>query len=189
MDIHHWLRHTADREPPDGRQYTVPDHMQAYTEDIDGEHATERYRRKRKRASSDCSLIEHPRRERAKDIRYACSTEHSRHITPSAFRHRSRDKSRSDDSPPREKQHRSYERRPRHKTKADRYEPRRKHEREHSTPRKSVPKRRVSRRSADGGRSAGVVQSFQLKNGPKNNRLTVCRTTMPERHPPRANIT
>ncbi|KAI7363803.1 hypothetical protein KC354_g6204 [Hortaea werneckii] len=70
----------------------------------------------------------------------------------------------------------AYTRRARHKTNPDRYEPKsRKQEREPKAcnDSRSRPKHRKSHRSGDGGRTTGLVQSFQLKNGPKGGRLTL----------------
>ncbi|KAK3675760.1 hypothetical protein LTR78_004401 [Recurvomyces mirabilis] len=173
MDIHRWLDDTADREPPDEQRHTVPDHMQTYAGAIDQDSATKLCRRKRKRASSDSSLLEYARHEHAKEMRYARPTEHVRDTAPTARRNRLQDRSLSEGSSPRAEQHKSYERRPRHKTKADRYEPKKRHERQHSPREKPASKRRASHRSVDSGRPTGVVQSFQLKNGPKNSRLTL----------------
>ncbi|KAK4565427.1 hypothetical protein LTR86_004044 [Recurvomyces mirabilis] len=173
MDIHRWLEDTADREPPDEQRHTVPDHMQTCAGAIGQDSATKQYRRKRKRASSDSSLLEYARRERAKEMRSARPTEHVRDTAPTARRYRLQGRFLSEGSSPPAEQHKSYERRPRHKTKADHYEPKKRHERQHSTREKPALKRRVSHRSVDSGHPTGVVQSFQLKNGPKNSRLTL----------------
>jgi len=66
-----------------------------------------------------------------------------------------------------------YEKRARHKTKPDRYEYKPKKGKEEHEPKKSKSKRQKRDRTADGARTTGIVQSFQLKNGPKSNRLTV----------------
>ena len=70
----------------------------------------------------------------------------------------------------------TYDKRARHKTRIDRYEPKtKKQKRERTTDKdkKSNQRRRKPRRKDDGGRTIGLVQTFQLKNGPRNNRLTV----------------
>ena len=174
MDIHKWLNDTADRVPPDlSDDAHKPDFLQHHHEKSD--RPGRNYRRKRKRASSDSSVIA-PRPTTHVQARAATPSEASN-------RFQAADDSSGKDTTfqhltPAEQQQptKSYEKRPRHKTRPDRYEPKsRKHSKEHDAKkeRKSGQKRRKSHRSGDGGRTTGLVQNFHLNNGPKNNRLTV----------------
>ncbi|KAI7692079.1 hypothetical protein KC322_g11031, partial [Hortaea werneckii] len=70
----------------------------------------------------------------------------------------------------------AYTRKARHKTKPGHYEPKSRKQRRELKARndsRSRPRHRKSHRSGDGGRATGLVQSFQLKNGPKGGRLTL----------------
>ena len=178
MDIRQWLEHTADREPPDP------------TDDIGfpgkfrndrpvAEQVGRSYRHKRKRAASDSSIIIPPEQsyQRKADVR-------ARSSSPNLLRQNKdsdgvrRDRESSNDSQSRHESApaKTYERRARHKTRTDRYAPKSKKQKRKTEKRKEDKghrKRRKSQRIGDGGRTAGLVQSFQLKNGPKNNRLTV----------------
>ncbi|GAB1741894.1 hypothetical protein NU219Hw_g7300t1 [Hortaea werneckii] len=181
MDIRQWLDDTADREPPDVD--VPPGSLQLPNpQDLPTRHAR-RSRQKRKRASSDSSIIvpphSHSKRGRRRPqvqahsstpsaVGYACGTEDA-----------GADACSSSDDPKSAVDavhEQAYTRRARHKTNPDRYEPKsRKQKREpkvrnHS---RSRPKHRKSHRSGDGGRTTGLVQSFQLKNGPKGGRLTL----------------
>jgi len=176
MDITQWLENTADRVPPDQEvDLGFPEFLQAHDEP---EHVTRKYRRRKKRASSDSSIIE-PRREhhqRGKAANYAHSSGEVRGADHAIARSRSSHSYASSEPDPQTTRVKIYEKRARHKTKPDRYEPnskKRRKEREAREDGRSRPKRRKSHRSGDGGRTTGLVQSFQLKNGPKNSRLTV----------------
>ncbi|KAK0947681.1 hypothetical protein LTR29_000938 [Friedmanniomyces endolithicus] len=174
MDIHSWLENTADREPPDEPVLRGFAHLEV-------RQLGRKHRHKRKRASSDSSLLQSRRHERAAAVRRTISSDGFRDAGKVFTRH---DRQRSveyeraggDDAPPR-----TYEKRARHKTKADRYEPKpKKHlkERESREDKTLEVKPRKARRSGDGGRTVGLVQGFQLKGGPQKSRLTL----KPETH-------
>ncbi|KAK3073874.1 hypothetical protein LTR53_004173 [Teratosphaeriaceae sp. CCFEE 6253] len=169
MDIHSWLEKTADREPPEQPEHpTFPDAPPHATV----EHVGKRHR-KRKRASSDSSLLvlQQPHHERVG----APNRAHSSDEVRDTGRHVGRsDRRRQPNAHSLEEQRaaKPYEKRARHKTKPDRYEAKSKKHQEESGPREGA-KRRKSHRSGDGGRTTGLVQSFQLKNGPKSSRLTL----------------
>lgn len=144
------------------------------------EQLTRKYRQKRKRASSDSSIIEarHSHRKRTKAAKRAHSSDEAESAGPAVARSRSSQSSQRSSSIARQAPRKSYDKRARHKTKADRYEIKSKKPRKEREPReeeRSRPTRRKSHRSGDGRRTTGLVQSFQLKNGPKNSRLTVSR--------------
>lgn len=182
MDIQQWLAETADRAAPDrSDDHRFPDAFRAHPHAQGREEQLGRsYRRKkRKRASSDSSIIV-PRptnRSRTQAAQRSLPSERGRSAESAdrVFQHSAY--SSPDASPsPGPAPEKTYERRPRHKTRPDRYEPKQKKSKgDHDArkERKSGKKRRKSHRSGDGGRTAGLVQSFQLKNGPKNSRLTV----------------
>ena len=171
MDIAQWLAATTDRAPPDRELGDhippVTDHPQAKD---GGRRAGRSYRRKRHRASSDSSLVvpNPTNHERGQAATRSVASEAVRpaESTDGGAGHSSR--SPSIHAPPK-----TYERRARHKTRADRYEPKPKKRQENHARKKPSQKRRKSHRSGDGGRTAGLMQSFQLKNGPQNQRLTV----------------
>ncbi|KAK0283517.1 hypothetical protein LTR35_001949 [Friedmanniomyces endolithicus] len=169
MDIHSWLENTADREPPNELELRGFAHLEA-------EQLGKKHHRKRKRASSDSSLLQSRRHDRAAAVHVAISSDGFRNVGNVFTRHdrqRSEECARSggDDAPPK-----TYEKRARHKTKPDRYEPKaKKHfiERGSREDKKAEVKPRKSRRSGDGGQTVGLVQGFQLKNGPQKSRLTL----------------
>jgi len=173
MDIRQWLEDTA---PPNHE--AVSDFLQP--QQIEPEQVTHKYRRKRKRPPSDSSIIiepRHPDHELGKATKYYAHSSHevrgAAHAVPKPQSLPSSQSSRprSDEAPLK-----TYEKRRRHKTKPNHYEPKSKRhrkERDAHEDTKAQPKRRKSHRSGDGGRTTGLVQSFQLKNGPKNSRLTV----------------
>ncbi|KAK4550120.1 hypothetical protein LTR36_003087 [Oleoguttula mirabilis] len=176
MDIRQWLENTADRAPPGQEvELGLPAFLQPRSEP---EQLTHKYRRKRKRASSDSSIIEarHPHHKRVEAASYAHSSDKVRGPDHAVARSRSSQSSRSSTSTPRQVFQKTYEKRARHRTKPDRYEPKSKEQRKEREARdgqRSRPKRRKSHRSGDGGKTTRLVHSFQLKNGPKNNRLTL----------------
>ncbi|KAK5131424.1 hypothetical protein LTR08_000960 [Meristemomyces frigidus] len=180
MDIRQWLEETADHALPDqDADLGLPAFLQPHPEP---EQPARKYRRKRKQPSADSSIIElqHPQHARHTAANHAPSSNEARDADDAVTKPRSWRSSQScvsGDVP-----RKAYEKRARHKTRLDRYEPKSKErreerkerkEREAREERKSRPKRRKSHRSGDGGRTSGMVQSFQLKNGPKNNRLTL----------------
>ena len=186
MDVRAWLQNTADREPPDEEDRAgFPDYLQPerYTAD---EH-TRVNQSKRKRASSEPPSVQRrPSRGRhGGHEECVSSSDHVRNVhTATASSSSSSSGERRESSPDR-RFNRTFERRARHKTKEDRYEPKaKKRRKEHESRKdrkakeKSKSKRRKSHRSGDGARTAGLVTSFQLKDRPKNNRLTVS-----EKHP------
>lgn len=178
MDIRQWLENTADREPPDrSDDIAIPDKFRNDRREDD--QAGRSYRYKRRRTSNDSSMIAAPKerhRQASKLQARPPSSGQARQAQQTAGdleRRYGSDSSRSgsDDAP-----QKTYERRARHKTRADRYEPKAKKRVKDRTARKDDKgnrKRRKPRRNDDGGRTTGLVQSFQLRNGPKNNRLTV----------------
>lgn len=176
MDIQRWLENTADREPPDQQDHpTIPDFLQPHREP---EKPARKYRRKRKRASSDSSILElqHHHHHQSRPINHAHSSDGFRAADHSVARSRIWQSSQDAELDADQAPAKTYERRARHKTRPDRYEPKanmHSKRRESRESRGARPKRRKSHRSGDGGRTTGLVQSFQLKNGPKNNRLTV----------------
>ncbi|KAK3618499.1 hypothetical protein LTR56_024585 [Elasticomyces elasticus] len=168
--IQEWLQNTADREPPDQPEHQAQEHAPTEREQLG-----KKYRRKRKRASSDSSLLQprHSRLDRAKSAHRASS---SGGIRDATHGHPRRDREQSQSSVPSHREEaprKSYEKRARHKTKADRYEPKSKNQHKDRDEPKTGSKRRKSHRSGDGGRTTGLVQSFQLKDGPQKSRLTL----------------
>lgn len=192
MDIHRWLQDTTDRAPPgDAHEYVPPTFQDppSVANILDQE-----YRRKRRRRASDSSII-------APQIVRRQPRGHRRTVTHGELFGRSRRAGQKASESGSESWHgssrgdtrdaestvsaerlpaKAYERRARYKTKADRYEPKSgKKKKSKQTDdyrdrgRDAKHVRRKSRRNGDSGRSAGIVQSFQLKNGPKNRRLTV----------------
>ncbi|OQN95586.1 hypothetical protein B0A48_18291 [Cryoendolithus antarcticus] len=149
-----------------------------------------RYRHKRRQYHSDSSIIvplarEAPEHDRDATHGRSRESDRERHerrerdsvspAWPPDRRQPSAAKSRSARASP-EPVTKTYERRPRHKTKADRYEPKKKKSKqERPTDGQDAQKsrRRKLHRSGDGFRTAGLVQSFQLKNGGKSGRLTL----------------
>ncbi|KAK5172131.1 uncharacterized protein LTR77_003769 [Saxophila tyrrhenica] len=176
MDIQGWLQDTADRAPPDeGDDQRVPDEAR---QDQALETSRRHYRRKRQRASSDSSLIapRHPRHRQVPVALPAPSPDRAPLADDAASDSQSRSSRRLGGLlPGRDKDPLlQYERRPRHKTKADRYEPkRRKHKSDRDVQHDSKTRRRKSNLTHDGSHTTGLVQSFHLKNGPNNNRLTL----------------
>lgn len=183
MDIRRWLDDTADREPPDAD--VPPGSLQLPNpQNLPTRHAR-RNRRKRKRASSDSSIIVPPDSHSKRGRRRPQVQAHS--STPSAVENAcdaedagadaSSSSALGDPKSAVDAVHgHAYTRRARHKTNPDRYEPKsRKQRRELKAGNdlRSRPKHRKSHRSGDGRRVTGLVQSFQLKNGPKGGRLTV----------------
>lgn len=179
MDISQWLEHTADRAPPD-----PPEDLQLHDivhPLVEPGQSTRKYRRKRKRASSDSSIIapRPPKRRHPSGVGRAHSSDHVRTTEHAEARSRSSQTSQSASFVHEQGPTKRYEKRARHKTRPDRYEPKsRKHGRDDAVhhERTSKPKRRQSHRSGDGGRTTGLVQSFQLQSGSKNSRLTVSMT-------------
>ena len=179
MEVRKWLEDVADRVPPDeSDDRSFPDLLQPRQEEPT--RLGRSYRRKRRGASSDSSLIA-PRPTNHREDHAAIpsgSPDDFRAADDAAAVSQSSESSRSAPAVPAK----TYEKCARHKTRPDRYEPKqrkRRKERDVRKERKEKQKRRRSHRGGDGSRTAGLVQSFQLKNGPKNNRLTVgsrCRT-------------
>ncbi|PPJ50804.1 hypothetical protein CBER1_06510 [Cercospora berteroae] len=177
MDIRDWLQDVADREPPEEQeQRGILDHLPPTTKHSrsqvvkrrrlsndakhEGAHRPGHSKRRHRVAHSSSP----DRVQRAPESDTSASDESSQ---DSESRELARAKVTAD----------SFERRARHKTRPDRYEakPRGKKDRrsrEEKTS-KSKSKHRKSRRAADGARATDLVQSFQLKNGAKNNRLTL----------------
>ncbi|KAI7217959.1 hypothetical protein KC333_g3886 [Hortaea werneckii] len=183
MDIRQWLDDTADREPPDVD--VPPGSLQLPNpQNLPTRHAR-RNRRKRKRASSDSSIIVPPHSHSKRGHRRPRVQTHS--STPSAVEDACDAEDAGADAysssalgDPKSTvdaiHEHAYTRRARHKTNPDRYEPKSRKQRRQLKARnhsRSRPRHRKSHRSGDGGRPTGLVQSFQLKNGPKGGRLTL----------------
>nr|OQO25433.1 hypothetical protein B0A51_08043 [Rachicladosporium sp. CCFEE 5018] len=150
MDIHRWLQTTTDREPPEDPQAPPRPDFAIEAEVVN--KPERRYRHKRRQYHSDSSIIVPLAREAPEHDRDAT---HGRPPRPPDRRQPSAAK---------------------HKTKADRYEPKKKKSKqERPTDGQDAQKsgRRKLHRSGDGTRTAGLVQSFQLKNGGKSGRLTI----------------
>lgn len=184
MDVRAWLQNTADREPPDEEDRAgFPDYLRPER------YTTEEHRHvnqsKRKRASSEPDRVQrHPSRGRHGGHERAAerdsSSDHVRGARSGTTSSQSSSSDERREPSPDRRFNRTFERRARHKTKDDRYEPKaKKRRKEHESRKdrkakeKSKSRRRKSHRSGDGTRTAGLVTSFQLKDRPKNNRLTV----------------
>jgi hypothetical protein len=190
MDIHAWLQTTADREPPDPHSDDHRAEPGALHHKADDTRPTRKSHRRRQRASSETPLSAAPRHSRRKQPIAPARPSSSAHVQRRAGPESLSSGSTSSSSSSRQSPHaqppkaheRTFEKRARHKTKPDRYDHKAKRRKETSGARKRNDeprtKRRNSRRSGDGTATAGLVQSFQLKNGPKHNRLTV-RSTHP----------
>ncbi|KAI7280696.1 hypothetical protein KC345_g4612 [Hortaea werneckii] len=183
MDIRQWLDDTADREPPDvdvppgSLQLPDPQDLPA--------RPSRRNRRKRQRASSDSSIIGPPQCHSKRSRRQPRVQAHS--STPSAVENAcgaedagadAYSSSALDDPKPSVDavHEHAYTRKARHKTNPGHYEPKSRKQRRELKARndsRSRPRHRKSHRSGGGGRATGLVQSFQLKNGPKGGRLTL----------------
>ncbi|KXT04976.1 hypothetical protein AC578_10333 [Pseudocercospora eumusae] len=160
MDIREWLQNTADREPPDEHdhsRFTRPKRKRASSDPP--ARAQGKARLKRHQTASHSSSSDHVRLagEDTDSSRSTNNSTHSRNTSVSA----------RDRLPVK-----SYERRARHKTRPDRYDPKIKKPRK-DREKKDKSKRRKSHRSGDGARTAGLIQSFQLNHGLKNERLTL----------------
>lgn len=171
-----WLEATADRAPPDASsdikaQDAAPP-IQRHPQRL-----FHHYRLERKEASSDSSIIVPSRRKHRPcptPSLHTASPTRDQHACSAESRSRTSHGSRILDSDVHREHNRKYERRPRRKTRPDRYEHKPKRQkRERELRKEQAPTRRRSNRTNDGSRTTGLVQSFQLKNGPKNNRLTV----------------
>jgi hypothetical protein len=193
MDIQGWLQGTADRAPPNSSDEVDPPAFGTPTQSIEATDA-KRYHKKRKRATSDSSIIAVQQRTdrrgkaddrpanatrlRPGDVNVTQSHSASRHRRPRSQEH-------GEDGSVQTLDRNPYERRARHKTKPDRYEPKKQNARERKQrddagDRKSERKRKQAHRSGDGKRTKNLVQGFKLKNRPSNSRLTVRRLFMLE---------
>ncbi len=168
MDIPGWLEGTADRAPPDA---SSDDHIDRHFWEEQSGRLGRQYRYKRKRASSDSSFIA-PAQDRQHGLAsHRAASAHNAHVR--ARSRSSAGSSRADDRPTNLDVDK-YERPPRHKTRPDRYERKTKAHRRGDDGRREREKKPKRRKPTDdGSRTTGLVQSFQVKNGPKNNRLTV----------------
>ena len=180
MDIQKWLEATADRVSVNGSDVVdVPGFAKLGPKDA--QRIGQLYRHKRKHASSDGSFLE-PRLVKNRNTKARQHSPPLGHSQKTGIEEVSQSNSKSVSS--RSIRHKvpqkTYERRARHKTRPDLYEPKVKKQRqEHDAQKesKTKQKRRKSHRSGEGHRTTRLVQSFQLKNGPKNNRLTVSLLT------------
>lgn len=181
MDIRQWLQNTADREPPDeGIETGFPAFLQP---EPNAAQPLRRSRQKRKRASSDPPVPTHrPSHKSRRAVRPSSSVPaRPSEREPIAKCSRSSSSSSSEgqqstvSSRPRVSTEK-FARRARRKTRPERYESKpkqRKKEPKSRREKKPESRRRSSHRNGDGARTTGLVQSFHLKNGPKNQRLTV----------------
>lgn len=181
MDIGEWLQNTADREPPEEQDHpSLPDlpRLQGRAR----RPASPVDQQKAKRASGDrrskgAHRGHHSREERNQQPSHSSSSDRIRHAAKEAVASSSGSSSQKSDSSVSEQVQepiRVFERRARRKTRPDRYQAKTKKVKEDRARKAGgKPKQRKSHRNADGARTTGLVQSFQLKNGPKNNRLTV----------------
>lgn len=173
MDIGRWLECTADRAPPDpSSDHNIPEALRSHC--VEPDRVGRGYHHGKKRRLSNSSVIAPINAWRAEEPAHSQLSQDVRHHTaralPQSPGRLHSTHSALDDVPTTK----TYEKRARHKTRPDRYEHKtRKQEKERDARKESKPKRRKSHRSGDGHRTTGLVQSFQLKNGPKNNRLTV----------------
>lgn len=184
MDVREWLQNTVDREPPDGDDcHGFPDFLQP---DRYAEHHRGRQSQRRRRRGSSHSppaVLRRAPKRKGKATSSQPATADQWHPVASATTsgHGTSDSaSIADDRRERVRDPspaRIFERRARRKTRPDRYEPnpkKRKKDGHTGDQRKRKPKHRKTRQhNGDGARTNGLVQSFQLKNRPKNQRLTV----------------
>lgn len=182
MDIHNWLQTTADRQPPDEEEHPgIPDFLKPH-----GPAETKRRERHstRKRPSSEPPSSErhHHRRKRHRPAtRSSSSPDHARKLRPPATAsrsssHASQRRHVREGTPEKEVPSKSFERRARHKTRPDRYEAKPKERSDGRKARDEPTSRsqgRKSRKNGDIAKATGTIQSFQLKNGRKDKRLTV----------------
>ncbi|KAF7186242.1 hypothetical protein HII31_12428 [Pseudocercospora fuligena] len=178
MDIREWLQNTADREPPDEHDHPGFPEFFKPQQSANLPNVRTKHRSKRKRASSDPPgrAQVKARVKRNQTASHSSSSDHVRladedtdssHSTSNSSHSRDASVSARDRLPVK-----SFERRARHKTRPDRYEPKIKKPRK-DREKKDKSKRRKGRRSGDGARTAGLIQSFQLNHGPRNERLTL----------------
>ncbi|KAF2164212.1 hypothetical protein M409DRAFT_25554 [Zasmidium cellare ATCC 36951] len=181
MDIHDWLQTTADRQPPDDDQHPGFPAFLKPTRPPGPKQREHSHARKRTSSEPPPSEQHHRRRKRHKAATWSSSSpDHARHLQPAAASSRSSSHASQDrhvrESSGKEIPSKSFERRARHKTKPDRYETKpkqRDHGRKARDDRKSKSKHRRSHQSADVAKATGLIQSFQLKNGRKDKRLTL----------------
>ena len=188
MDIQGWLQGTADRAPPDPSDEVDAPAFASPARTIKAANA-KRYHKKRKRATSDSSIITVQQRtdrrgkadDRSANATRARPVDDSVTQSHSASRHRRpRSQDHGEDGSVQILDQDPYERRARRKTKPDRYESKKQNARERKQrddagERKSKRKRNWAHRSGDGKRTESLVQGFKLKNRPSNSRLTVRR--------------
>ncbi|KAF2217605.1 hypothetical protein CERZMDRAFT_80321 [Cercospora zeae-maydis SCOH1-5] len=180
MDIREWLQHIADREPPEEQQkLAFPDSMQQPTVGA-AKHSRSRVA-KRKRPSNDVrdeAALPTGHAKRRHRVTHSSSSECVQRTPDSDATSLSETTSQSSELHGVDRQRapaECFKRRPRHKTRADCYESKPKRKKAHKSrdAKKPKSKHQKSRRRGDGDRTTDLVQSFQLKNGAKNNRLTL----------------
>ncbi|TKA64885.1 hypothetical protein B0A49_05161 [Cryomyces minteri] len=173
MDINQWLNNTNIAETP-----TLPQQLGFPTFLHDKHEVTDQprsHRLKRKRASSDSSLLAPGflQKPAEKDDVPAHDGNMSDHDPSSSCSSSTEDSASQPEPPPK-----TYERRARHKTRPELYEAksghknRREGERTQKTKRKKDSKGKRHKSKRKESRSAGLVQSFHAKNVPKD-RLTL----------------
>jgi hypothetical protein len=179
MDIRSWLQHTVDRASPNAPELERPDTVKSpHTSPDRNVRRRQKYCSKRKR--------EHRPLRSSQVQSHTHKFQESSDNNTSAVEERSITRSPQADN--RNREHASdsaigaislrgpYDRRARRKTRPDRYEPVPK-----QAPKAAVKKMerrskrtgQKERRAKDGARTRALVQSFEMRNGPKKKRLTV----------------
>ncbi|KAI5366305.1 hypothetical protein Slin15195_G078260 [Septoria linicola] len=181
MDIGEWLQNTADREPPEEQDHpSLPDLPQLHSRARRPASPDDQQKKKRAcgdRHSKGAQRGHHLRGERNQRPAHFSSSDRIRHAAKEAVDSSSDSSSQQSDSSVSGQARepvKAFERRARRKTRPDRYQAKTKKVREDRARKpRAKSKQRKNHRNADGARTTGLVQSFQLKNGPKNNRLTL----------------
>ncbi|KAK5150484.1 hypothetical protein LTR04_006798 [Oleoguttula sp. CCFEE 6159] len=183
MDIDQWLKNANIAETP-----TVPQQLGFPTFLHDKHEVTDQprsHRLKRKRASSDSSLLAPGflQKPAEKDDVPARDGNMSDYDSSSSCSSSAEDSASQPEPPPK-----TYERRARHKTRPDLYEPKSGHKNRREGERTQKKKRRKKdskgkqhKSKRKESRSAGLVQSFHAKNVPKD-RLTMKFLQKPKDH-------
>lgn len=175
MDIQKWLQATTDRAPPEKSDAVdAPNFIGSLRAQLEPDSHQYRSKRKRREPSDSSVIPQDYSKDHAKARKRPKRRQDDKTSESDLYQPRTSD-TRPEKSTLSETPSKTYKRRPRHKTKPDRYEPKTrkpKKDREPRTRKNAERKRRRSHRN-DGERTTGLIQSFQLKNGSKNNRLTL----------------
>jgi hypothetical protein len=178
MDVRSWLQQTVDCASPDPGHPEATNPPKSLNDSPDGDVKRRRkFRRKRKRerdtpSSTHAPSLLHSNHRFSDDDTSSEETD----LTRSDSVKSTKSGRVSDKSGGTGNLRGPYDRRARRKTRADRYEPNQRRTKEvQSAEPKTATKRikRRDRRGRDGSGTQDLVQSFQLKNGPKKQRLTV----------------